>query len=71
MIWFARARALASAARTSSSVARVLAGRPASVSSMTAVISKNGNRPSRNAATATSLAALSVAGAAPPLLSAA
>src|SRR6266851_1643423 len=70
-IWFARPRALASAARTSSSVARGPAGRPASVSSMTVVISKNGNRPSRNAATATSLAALSVAGAAPPLLNAA
>src|SRR6266496_673947 len=68
---FARTRVPAPRSRMSSSVARGPAGRPARASSMSVVISRNGNRPSRNADTATSLAALSVAGAAPPLLSAA
>src|SRR5262249_1729335 len=56
----------------SSTSASVRSGPPPSaltVSSITAVICRNGRRPSRKAATATSFAALSVAGADPPLRS--
>src|SRR5262249_56339718 len=57
--WLARARALASAASTSSSERSGPASSALSVSSMTAVICRNGSLPSRNAATPTSLAPLS------------
>src|SRR5882672_2655508 len=64
--WLALVRAAASAASTSSSVPAGPEPRLFRASSITAVICRKGNLPSRNAATATSLAALSVTGAAPP-----
>src|SRR5690606_6235097 len=64
------ARAPASAASRASSDAAGAPGTVARQSSTSAGIARNGIRPARKAATATSLAALTIAGAVPPAASA-
>src|SRR6185369_9813807 len=64
-------RAARSASITASRLAAPAAGRRASTCSITCGMAVYRSRPSRNASTATSLAALSIAGAVPSALSAA